>query len=350
MSSRVTEELRTLYARDLKPEDPEEHWLVRDVWARSAVGVIGGAAKSYKSFFALDLAFSVASGTPALGRFPVEDAGPALVYLAEDSLPQVRTRIEALCCHRAVDIASLPLLAITEPTLRLDTARDQNRLRRTIARYAPRLLLLDPLVRIHALDENDCHEISRLLGYFRELQRTFDLAIMIVHHVSKRGHVRPGQALRGSSDLHAFGDSNAYLKRRGELVILTLEHRASSAPAPMALRLISSGSPPHLEIVQESLRDEGAEPIAERVLRLLQTSRKPLSRTEIRARLRVNNARLGEVLEALREAGSISRTAAGWSLRSDPANGSQEPRENPQQALESAAEACVSSSSQPRSQ
>lgn len=348
MSSRQTEELQALYARDLKPEDPEEHWLLKDLWARSAVGMIGGAAKSYKSFFALDLAFSVASGTPALGRFPVEHPGPALIYLAEDCLPQVRSRIEALCHHRAVDLQSLPLVAITEPTLRLDTARDQDRLRRTIARYEPRLLLLDPLVRIHALNENECHEISRLLGYFRELQRTFDLAVMIVHHVSKRGHVRPGQALRGSSDLHAFGDSNAYLKRKGELVILTLEHRASNAPAPMALRLISSPAAPypHLEIVQEFLRDESVQPIEERVLRLLQASRKPLSRTEIRARLRVNNSRLGEVLAALQQAGSISRTAAGWSLRADPASRPQEPAGS----LESAAEACVSSSPQPRSE
>jgi putative addiction module CopG family antidote len=38
----------------------------------------------------------VASGTPSLGRFEVEQAGKTLVYLAEDSLPAVRNRIGAV--------------------------------------------------------------------------------------------------------------------------------------------------------------------------------------------------------------------------------------------------------------
>ncbi|MBN1444376.1 MAG: AAA family ATPase, partial [Planctomycetes bacterium] len=240
MSDPEPEELHALYARDLEREDPHEHWLIKDLWARRAVGVIGGAAKSFKSYLALDLAFSVASATPALGRFPVEDPGLALVYLAEDSLPHVRSRIEALCRHRAIDIHDLELVVITEPTLQLDTRSDQDRLRSTIARLQPRILLLDPLVRLHSGDENDSRDVSRLLGFFRDLERTFALALALVHHVSKKAQSRPGQALRGSSDFHAFGDCNAYLQRKGDHVTLTVEHRASRSPAPLTLRLVSS--------------------------------------------------------------------------------------------------------------
>lgn len=334
MSDPDPEELRALYARDLEHEDPLQHWLVRDVWARRAVGVIGGAAKSFKSYLALDLAFSVASATPALGRFPVEHPGLALVYLAEDSLPDVRSRIEALCRHRGVDIQHLGLAVIAEPTLQLDTRFDQDRLRATIARLKPRLVLLDPLVRLHSGDENDSRDVSRLLGYFRDLQRTFDLALAIVHHVSKKAHSRPGQALRGSSDLHAFGDSNAYVQRKGEHVTLTLEHRASRSPAPLTLRLVSSptGSDAHLEIVQDSPRDDDtrAPSIEQRLLQLLAQNQSPLSRTEIRARLRINNLRLGEILQALHDAGRIRRNAEGWSLRSDSSSGPAETTGEPQ--------------------
>ena len=113
MKAPELEELRAAYARDLHCEQPSERWLIQDVWARAAVGVVGGAAKSYKSFLALDLAVSVASGTPALDRFPVDDPGLALVYLAEDSLPQIRARLEALCRHRGLDFQRLNLAVIT---------------------------------------------------------------------------------------------------------------------------------------------------------------------------------------------------------------------------------------------
>ncbi|MBM4345172.1 MAG: AAA family ATPase [Deltaproteobacteria bacterium] len=93
--------------------------------------------------------------------------------------------------------------------LRLDPQTDQRRLAQAVQRYRPRLLLLDPLVRLHRLDENSASEISGLLGYLRHLQRWGNVAVVLVHHASKKLRAQPGQGLRGSSDLHAFGDSNA---------------------------------------------------------------------------------------------------------------------------------------------
>ena len=39
-------------------------------------------------------------------------------------------------------------------------------------------------------------------------------SVVLVHHARKSGAARPGQALRGSSELHAWEDSNLYLRRR----------------------------------------------------------------------------------------------------------------------------------------
>jgi hypothetical protein len=52
--------------------------------------------------------------------------------------------------------------------------------------------------------------------YLRELQRRHDVAVLVVHHAKKGGGVRAGQALRGSSEFHAWGDSNLYLRRDGD--------------------------------------------------------------------------------------------------------------------------------------
>jgi hypothetical protein len=171
--------------------------MIRPIWLRSAAGVLGGHPKAGKTWMGLDMAVSVASGTACLRRFPVEDPGPALVYLAEDDEPLVRRRLESICASRAISIDSLALHVITEPVLRLDQEEDQHRLVDAVERLRPRLLVLDPLIRLHRLDDNSASEISGLLGYFREVQRRFDCAIVIVHHVSKKARAMPGQALRG---------------------------------------------------------------------------------------------------------------------------------------------------------
>jgi hypothetical protein len=48
-----------------------------------------------------------------------------------------------------------------------------------------------------------------VLAFLRELQRRHDIAVVLVHHDRKgAGTIRAGQALRGSSEFHAWGDSN----------------------------------------------------------------------------------------------------------------------------------------------
>jgi hypothetical protein len=262
------------------------------------------------------MAVGVASGTPALGHFPAAVRGPALVYLAEDALVEVRARIEALCRHRRLAIGALELFVITAPALRIDRELDQERLAATIADLRPRLLLLDPLVRLHALDENSAAEISGLLAYVRGLQRRFDLAVVLVHHASKRHRAQPGQSLRGSSDLHAIGDSNAYLARKDQHIVLTLEHRAARAPEPMLLELVDDDqASTHLRVCDARLANGAAQrSLDEEIVDLLGKDERCLPRTEIRARLGVNNQRLGDVLGRLERLGRLQRTPRGWCL------------------------------------
>ena len=46
-------------------------WLVEGLWSDQAVGILGGEPKCCKSFLALDLAVSVASGADCLRQFKV---------------------------------------------------------------------------------------------------------------------------------------------------------------------------------------------------------------------------------------------------------------------------------------
>jgi len=213
-----------------------QRWLVTDLWLEEAVGIVGGEPKCCKSFLALDLAVAVASGTPCLRHFPVPHPGRVLLYAAEDALHIVRGRLEGICAAAGCDLKDLDLQVITAPTLRIDQATDRARLQQTVERLQPRLLILDPFVCLHRIDENASGEVAPLLAYLRELQRRYTLAVLLVHHAKKGGgRIRAGQALRGSSEFHAWGDSNLYLRRHGNDLTLAVEHRA--APSLPAINL-----------------------------------------------------------------------------------------------------------------
>jgi hypothetical protein len=298
-------------------EIPSEHnarrWLVEQLWGDSSVGVIGGAPKCSKTWLGLDLALSVATGTACLGKYAVPQAGPALVYLAEDALPVVRERVEGMARHRGFDLDAVDIHVITAPTLRLDRDPHRTRLFETAKRLRPRLLLLDPLVRLHGIDENHATEVAGLLAYFRSLQRRLDLSVVLVHHARKNapGGVAAGQGLRGSSDLHAFGDSNLYLRRASQRLLLSSEHRAAPASPSVYLQLVTTDvETTHLEVIAEP-NDENRRGLQDRVLDLLAQG-VVLTRVKLRDPLSVKNERLGEALQSLEQVGRLRRTSAGW--------------------------------------
>ena len=299
-------------------------WLVEGLWGARSVGVIGGAPKCAKTWLGLDLALSVATGTACLGKYAVPEPGPVLVYLAEDALLVVRERIEGMARHRVLDLGPVEIHVITAPVLRLDRDRDRTRLWETTKRLRPRLLLLDPLVRLHGIDENHAGEVAELLAYFRSLQRQFDLSVLLVHHTRKNaaGGVAAGQGLRGSSDIHAFGDSNLYLRRTREHLVLSSEHRAAPASPPVYLQLVATNAETtHLEVIGE-LQDGSTKftmdgkqgSLEQRVLDLLGQGA-TVTRAKLRGSLGIKNERLGEALEALERAGQLCRTPAGWQRR-----------------------------------
>ncbi len=300
---------------EIASEDDAQRWLVDGLWGARSVGVIGGAPKCAKTWLGLDMALSVATGTACLGKYAVPEPGPVLVYLAEDALPVVRERVAGMARHRGLDLADDAIHVITAPVLRLDRGPDRNRLLETAKRLRPRLLLLDPLVRLHGIDENHAGEVAELLAYFRSLQRQLDLSVLLVHHTRKNaaGGVAAGQGLRGSSDIHAFGDSNLYLRRTQEHLVLSNEHRAAPASAPVYLELIAANAETtHLEVIAELQDGNGKHrSLEERVLDLLGQGAM-LTRAKLRASLGVKNERLGEALEALERAGRLCHTSAGW--------------------------------------
>jgi hypothetical protein len=303
-------------ASQLATTGPQTQWLIEGLWADQAVGILGGEPKCCKSFLALDIAVSVASGRPCLRHYPVPRAGPVLLFPAEDSLPVVRQRLEAIAGAAQVPFEALPVEVITAPSLRLDTAADRQRLAHTVQQFQPRLLILDPLIRLHRVDENDATQIAGLLSFLRQLQRQFQLAVLLVHHARKdSSSSRPGQALRGSSELHGWGDSNLYLRRKGSQLTLSTEHRAAPSQEHIPLHLVPPGPALALTGATDLAADPPVEPVLQRVRRVLADFQEPLSVQRLRQLCGLRTATVCAALAQLSDQGLVGHDHRGYQLK-----------------------------------
>jgi len=118
---------------------------------------------------------------------------------------------------------------------------------------------------------------GELLSYLRELQRELSLAVVLVHHTRKHipSGTQAGEGLRGSSDLHNFGDSNLYLRRARDTLVLSVEPRAAASPCLRS----SSGSSgitrrgPPRALPALPVDPPAREALAGRILRALESPR-----------------------------------------------------------------------------
>jgi AAA domain len=104
-----------------KPRD----WLVEGVIPQGMLGAISAYGSSLKSWILLDLALAVASGRPALGRFPTGKPSPVLYLDYENDETETGRRLTGLsppldlfdlCCFPET---FLPLRRLRETSSRL---------------------------------------------------------------------------------------------------------------------------------------------------------------------------------------------------------------------------------------
>ena len=153
--------------------------------------------------------------------------------------------------------------------------------------------------------------LCRYRHNLRDVQRRSGAAVLLVHHTRKSGSSRPGQALRGSSELHAWGDSNLYLRRRDAKIVMTVEHRAAPGLADIGIELADDGKGPALRLRRQDPDDVGPKRPTpeERVVQALADSGAPLTQVQIRQRVAARNATVGETLHKLVREGRVERAS-----------------------------------------
>ena len=204
---------------------------------------VGGEPKVGKSLLVANLALALAAGADRLG-FQIPAPRRVLICQFELPLPQFVSRLAIM--RRAIGAAAdQNLLIDTGATGHLLSApQGLNHFLAAARTAAAEVILLDPLYSTHDQDENDTRAMAALCQSLLRLRDASRAALVVVHHVRKSiGPHEIGSAFRGSSALHAVGDSYLLLTRPSpQLATVELRFQFRYA-APQPPRLL--GLDPH---------------------------------------------------------------------------------------------------------
>ena len=194
--TRSSEPLRVLWRDDLASLG-DVTWLVDDLIPHG-LSVVYGASGSLKTFWALDLAASIASGHRFYGHRV--DHGPVLYVLAEGQ-SGAEERIQAWEQDRQ---ASAVKLAVSPDSRALDEPKDQARLLQVARQVRPRLIVVDTVRRNMRGSENESDGMQAMVSALDDIRRHTDASSLLVHHTGATEFNR--HRMRGSQVLYEAAD------------------------------------------------------------------------------------------------------------------------------------------------
>jgi hypothetical protein len=183
---------------ELRPRDWVFHrFLIRgEVSAMLAPGGVG------KSQLGIMLSIALAQGTDFLSfRNVLQRPARSIIYNAEDSLQEMGMRFHAQCINDGIDPNLVkPFIMFVSgkegPNSRFKITKNENRevlfneqdvaaLLSAASDVNPDCIILDPLAKIHEVNESDNSQMTRVMEAIELLGVQTGAAVMIAHHTSK---------------------------------------------------------------------------------------------------------------------------------------------------------------------
>ena len=194
--------------------EPTQFWGEGLLFAKSKF-ILCGESKIKKTFLALNLSVSLATGKPFLG-LNVSRRIKVLYIQKEISEAMLQRRLKTILS--AADPQPEPGYFVVE-TIRNLNIRNPDHFQQPcelIQRYQPQVVIFDPLYQFHNADENSEQEMKAVLDQFDALVEKFNVSVVLVHHTRKYpDNGRVGNYLmRGSSVLRDWLDTLLLMTKR----------------------------------------------------------------------------------------------------------------------------------------
>ena len=172
--------------------------------------VLAGTPKIGKSWMALDLAISVAEGTPFLGK-PVHRTG-VLYYCLEDTYLRIRNRMHELADEPPED------LYFSTTSEKIGSGFTRDIVNFLLDHEDVELIIVDTLQKVRGSDDGsgsgsyskDYDE----MGKFKEIADLYKKSIVVIHHLRQRPDPDdPFNEIAGTNGIIGVSDTNIVLKR-----------------------------------------------------------------------------------------------------------------------------------------
>lgn len=171
-------------------------WVVDEV-IPAGMTVLYGNAKSGKSYLALSVAWSFATGTSWHRRTCRTSPGQVL-YLSGEGLADQALRVRALI--QSTDRHPGGNLVTDTQPLSLSRERDAAKLRLMVERWGAELVVVDTWARYSGLrDENDAAQASQAVAALEQLT-VRGVSVIVVHHANTEGKLRGSTALGAAAE------------------------------------------------------------------------------------------------------------------------------------------------------
>ncbi|MES2335194.1 MAG: helicase RepA family protein [Pseudomonadota bacterium] len=225
---------RLMRLGEIEDRDPE--YLIDDLIETDSLAQIFGEPGAGKSFTAVDVAASVATGRAFHGR---KVKRGAVAYVAGEGRNGLKRRFRAWGIEHGEDIDNIPL-ALSNTSAGLSDPAALAEVLKVLEAFAAEhgpiaLIVVDTLARnFGGGDENDTRDMNRFVAALDRLKDRFPgCTVLVVHHT---GHGDKTRA-RGAKALNGALDTEYRVDKSAETLVLTnTKVKEGPTPAPLHFR------------------------------------------------------------------------------------------------------------------
>lgn len=295
----------------LAKPDPKLEWLIDNIWVDKSRGLIAGNPGVGKTWIALDMLISVASGQLCLGKYPTKQ-GNVLLVEEEASEFNLSRRLHAMARARGLKDTDLSnLFHLTRQFAKMPA--DSLELFHLIMDNDIRLVVFDSLRRFHNADENSSSEMQPVLDAFARLNAATEASIVLIHHLSKSNEVSNKplfERLRGSSDFWAWRDCLIGVEGEEESHKANCSFQFRDAPdqAPVQVkRLVDEASGAIHLLASNPEESEDFVEKSDLIMNFMKTQYGPVSRNKIHANVKGRKGEFLRVLKRMEQLGMVAK-------------------------------------------
>jgi hypothetical protein len=205
--------IATPFEPDQLAKLPPREWVYGHFLIRRFVSVLGAPGGTGKTAYAIAVGLAVALGRPLVEE-PVHSTGAVWIYNLEDPREELLRRVQAALIAHGIRPTAMT------GRLYLDSGRDQplilavrlpdgstvatplaDALIAELIRREVRLLIVDPFVKSHRLEENRNEQVDFAATLWSRVADAAGCAVLLVHHFRKGGVAGDADAFRGASAL-----------------------------------------------------------------------------------------------------------------------------------------------------